>query len=199
MIVAFDIGNVLLRWNPRNLYRKMFADPREMEHFLSTALDMSWVVETDRARSFQPALDTRIAAFPHYAEHLRAFDERWLETLDGAIEENVALMRRLRARGDKVYAITNFNDDKFIAASALHAFLGEFDGVIVSGREGLTKPDAPIFELFLSRYGLRADEVLFVDDSARNVSAARALGMQAIHFVDGVDLEKEFVARGLLS
>ncbi len=199
MIVAFDIGNVLLRWNPRNLYRKIFTDEREMEAFLSTALGMGFVIETDRARSFQPALDARIAAFPHYAEHLRAFDERWLETLDGAIEENVALLRRLRAQGDKVYAITNFNDEKFIAASALHNFLGEFDGVIVSGREGLTKPDARIFELFLSRYGLRAEEVLFVDDSERNILAARALGMQAIHFVDGVDLEKEFVARGLLT
>src|SRR5271155_3554709 len=105
MVVAFDIGNVLLRWDPRNLFRKVFADEDAMEVFLSTACAMDWVVETDRARSFQPALDARIAAYPQYARELRLFDERWVETLDGPIPENVALLERLREQGDKLYAI----------------------------------------------------------------------------------------------
>lgn len=198
MVVVFDIGNVLLRWNPRNLFRKIFADEPAMEAFLATALAMEWVVETDRARSFQPALDARIAAYPSYARELRLFDEHWSETLGGPIAENVDLFERLRAQGDRVYSITNFCDEKFEIARRLHPFLDAFDGIIVSGREGLVKPDPRIFELFLTRFGFSADEVLFIDDSERNVAAACAAGMQAIHFADGVDLAAELFARGLL-
>ena len=199
MVVVFDIGNVLLRWNPRNLFRKVFDDDEAMEAFLASAGAMDWVIETDRARSFQPALDLQIAAYPHYERQLRLFDERWAETLDGPIHENVALLERLRAQGDKLYAITNFCDEKFDVARRIHPFLDWFDGIIVSGREGLVKPDPRIFELFLERFGVPANEVLFIDDSARNIAAARALGMETIHFVDGVDLATELTARGLLT
>ncbi len=198
MVVVFDIGNVLLRWNPRNLFRKVFTDDAAMEAFLASACAMDWIVETDRARSFQPALDARLALYPHYERELRLFDERWAETLDGAIHENVALLERLRAQGDKLYAITNFCDEKFDVARGLHPFLDWFDGIIISGREGLVKPDPRIFELFLERYGLAAHDVLFIDDSARNVAAARALGMETIHFADGVDLEKDLLGHGIL-
>jgi HAD superfamily hydrolase (TIGR01509 family) len=198
MVVVFDIGNVLLRWNPRNLFRKIFADEAAMEVFLETACAMDWVLETDRVRSFGPAVTARIAAFPQYAAQLRDFDERWIETLGGSIEENVALLARLRQQGEPLYSITNFCDEKFEASRRLYPFLDWFDGIIVSGREGLVKPDPRIFELFLTRFGFSADEVLFIDDSARNIAAARAAGMRAIHFVDGVDLTAELSARGLL-
>jgi 2-haloacid dehalogenase len=198
MVVVFDIGNVLLRWNPRNLFRKVFADEDAMEAFLATGGAMDWVLQTDRARSFQPALDARIAAYPQYERELRMFDERWIETLGGPIHENVELLERLRLQGDRLYSITNFCDEKFEAARRLHPFLDSFDGIVVSGREGLVKPDPRIFALFLTRFGFAAEEVLFIDDSERNVIAARAAGMQAIHFVDGVDLTAELSARGLL-
>ena len=198
MVVVFDIGNVLLRWNPRNLFRRVFADEDAMEAFLAKACATDWIVETDRARSFQPALDTRIAAYPQYARELRLFDELWIETLGGPIHENVELLERLRLQGERLYSITNFCDEKFEIARGLHPSLDSFDGIIVSGREGLAKPDPRIFELFLTRFGFSPDEVMFIDDSARNVSAACAAGMQAIHFVDGVDLTAELHARGLL-
>jgi HAD superfamily hydrolase (TIGR01509 family) len=198
MVVVFDIGNVLLRWNPRNLFRRVFADEDAMEAFLATACAMDWIIETDRARSFQPALDARIAAYPQYAGELRLFDERWIETLGGPIHENVALLGRLRNRGDKLYSITNFCNEKFEIARGQYPFLDWFDGIIVSGREGLVKPDRRIFELFLKRFDLPAQKVLFIDDSERNVVAARAVGMQAIHFVDGVDLGAELHACGAL-
>src|SRR6202167_7716 len=159
---------------------------------------MDWVVETDRARSFQPVLDARIAVYPQYERELRMFDELWIETLGGPIHENVELLERLRRQGDRLYSITNFCDEKFEAARQLHPFLDSFDGIIVSGREGLAKPDPRIFDLFLTRFGLRAGEILFIDDSARNIAAAREAGMAAIHFVDGVDLTAELSARGLL-
>ncbi len=198
MVVVFDIGNVLLRWNPRNLFRKVFADEDAIETFLATACAMDWIIETDRARSFQPALDVRIAAYPQYAGELRLFDERWIETLGGPIHENVAPLGRLRNRGDRFYSITDFCDEKFETARGQYPFLDWFDGIIVSGREGLVKPDPRIFELFLARFDLPAQKVLFIDDSERNVVAARAVGMQAIHFVDGVDLGAELHARGVL-
>ncbi len=191
MVVVFDIGNVLLRWNPRNLFRKVFADEDAMETFLATACAMDWIIETDRARSFQAALDARIAAYPQYAGEQRLFNERWIETLGRPIHENVALLSRLRNQGDKLYSITNFCDEKFEIARGRYPFLDWFDGIIVSSCEGLVKPDPRIFELFLTRFDLPAQKVLFVDDSERNVVAARAVGMQAIYFVDGVALLNE--------
>ncbi len=133
MVVVVDIGNVLLRWNPRNLFRKVFADDGAMEMFLATACAMDWIVETDRAPTFQPALDARIAAYPQYARELRLFDERWIDTLGGAIHENVALLGRLRAKGDKLYSITNFCPEKFEIAREQHEFLDCF------GRSSTTK------------------------------------------------------------
>jgi HAD superfamily hydrolase (TIGR01509 family) len=199
MVVAFDIGNVLLRWNPRNLFRKVFADESEMEAFLATACSMDWILETDRARSVQPALEARVAAYPRYARELRLFDERWIEMLGGPIDENVAILERLRNQGDAVYAITNFCDEKFEITRRRYPFLDGFDGIVVSGREGLVKPDPRIFKLFLTRFGLRAEDVLFIDDSERNVVAARGVGMEALHFIDGVDVGAELRARGLLA
>jgi 2-haloacid dehalogenase len=198
MVVVFDIGNVLLRWNPRNLFRSEFADEDAMEAFLATACAMDWILETDRARSFKPALDARIKAYPQYARELSLFDERWIETLGGAIHENVALLGRVRSQGDKLYSITNFCAEKFDIARQHYPFLDWFDGIIVSGREGLVKPDPRIFSLFLTRFDLSAEETLFIDDSERNVAAARASGMRAIHFVEGVDLTQELMTRGLL-
>ena len=198
MVVVFDIGNVLLRWNPRNLFRKVFADEAAMEAFLATAGAMEFVGEADKGSTFGPALEARIAAYPQYERELRMFDDRWAEMLGGPIEENVALLRRLRGQGEKVYSITNFCGDKFDISCALHPFLLDFDGIVVSGREGLIKPDPAIFSLFLSRFALRPAQTLFIDDAQKNVAAARAAGMAAIHFVEGMDLTGELEARGLL-
>lgn len=194
--VVFDIGNVLVRWDPRNLYRKTFADEAAMEEFLATACSSEWFLRLDGG-DIAPNVPARIAEFPHYREELTHFDTRWLETLDGAIAENVALFARLKNEGRKVYGITNYPRDKFEQSRALFPFYDWFDGLIVSGREGLVKPDPRIFALLLDRYGLQAGHTLFVDDSARNIAAARAVGMDTIHFVPGMDLAAEFERRGV--
>ena len=198
MVVVFDIGNVLLRWNPRNLFRHVFADAAEMETFLATACSMDWIVETDRVEFMGPLLEARIAAFPQYARELRLFHERWFETLSGPIDENVEVFERLRAQGDKVYGVTNFCGETFELTRAKYPFLDGFAGLVVSGREGLVKPDPRIFELFLSRHSLAAEETLFIDDSERNIAAAKALGMATIHYSEGVDVAGELRARGVL-
>ena len=199
MEVVFDIGNVLLRWDPRNLYRAEFDSGDEMERFLSGPLDMAFILQTDIAPSFAELIEQRIAAFPHYARELRLFDARWMETLGGAIEENVALLQRLKAGGARVHALSNFAHEKFALACAEFPFLTEFDVAVISGRERVAKPDRRIFEILVERVGLPPSELLFVDDSPKNVDAARAFGIETLHYTPGLDLAREFAARGLIA
>jgi HAD superfamily hydrolase (TIGR01509 family) len=199
MEVVFDIGNVLLRWDPRNLYTGVFADEAERERFLSGALDMAFILQTDIAPSFAELIEQRAAAFPHYARELRLFDARWMETLGGAIEANVALLQRLKAGGARVHALSNFAHEKFALACVQFPFLDAFDVAVISGRERVAKPDRRIFEILVERVGRAPSELLFVDDSLKNVEAARAFGIETLHYTPGLDLAREFAARGLIA
>ena len=127
MIVVFVIGNVLLRWNPRNLFRSVFDDEERMERFLATALGMEWVSHTDIVADFSQAVEERAKAFPEFAQELMLFDSRWIETLGEPIEENVTLLRRLKRARRPVHALSNFAHEKFALAREKHDFLSEFD------------------------------------------------------------------------
>ena len=198
MIVVFDIGNVLVRWNPRNLLRKTFKDEARMERFLAAALSMDFIALTDIVADFSRAVAERARTFPEFARELRLFDERWVETIGDPIVENVALLRRLKAAGRPVYGLSNFATAKFAIAQQMFDVLNEFDVCVISGHVGVAKPDPRIFEILFERVGRRPSELLFIDDSAANVRASEAAGMPAIHFAPGVDLERELVARGAL-
>jgi HAD superfamily hydrolase (TIGR01509 family) len=198
LIVVFDIGNVLIRWNPRNLFRKTFRDEARMERFLAAALSMDFIALTDVAADFSQAVAERARAFPEFARELHLFDERWIETIGGPIEENVALLRRLKSYGRPVYALSNFATVKFALARRMYDFLNEFDACVVSGHVGVVKPDRRIYEILFRRTGRAAGELLFVDDSITNVRASEAAGMAAIHYRPGVDLESELRSRGAL-
>src|SRR5574337_10900 len=198
MIVVFDIGNVLVRWNPRNLFRKTMRDEARMERFLAAALSVNFVALTDIAADFSNAIAERARAFPEFARELHLFDERWIETIGGPIEENVALMRRLKAEGRPVYALSNFAAVKFAIARRMFDFLDEFDEAVISGHVGAVKPDPRIFEILFEQVGRKPHELLFVDDQLKNVEAALALGMPSIHFRPGVDLKSELKALGAL-
>jgi 2-haloacid dehalogenase len=198
LFVVFDIGNVLVRWNPRNLFRKTMNDEARMERFLAAALSMDFVSLTDIAADFSKAVRERAKAFPEFAQELHLFDERWVETIGGPIEENVAVLRRLKAARRPVYALSNFATVKFAIARQMYGFLGEFDHAVISGHVGAAKPDPRIFEILFERIGKRPEELVFVDDQIKNIEAARALGMPAIHFRPGVDLERELNERGAL-
>lgn len=173
MFVVFDIGNVLVRWNPRNLFRKTMKDEPRMERFLATALALDFVSFTGIAADFPKAVKERARAFPEFAHELHLFDERWVETIGGPIEENIALLRRLRAAGRPVYALSNFATVKFAIARSMFDFLGEFDHAVISGHVGVVKPDPRIFEILFERSGRRPEELLLVDDQLKNVEAAR--------------------------
>jgi len=195
-IVVFDIGKVLLDWDPRHLYRSMFTDEAEMETFLRDVCARDWILALDGGKPFAEAVIERIALFPHYEKEIRAFDERWHETNRGVIEGSIAILNRLQAARVPNYAITNFSAEKFEGARKTFPFLDSFDGIVVSGRERLLKPDAAIYNLFLDRHGLKAADCIFIDDSATNVAGARAVGMHGHHFVAAEGLARDLRAHG---
>jgi 2-haloacid dehalogenase len=194
--VVFDVGNVLLRWDPRNLYRKIFDDEARMEWFLSTVCTSEWNVEQDRGRDWDQAVSLLVAQHPDQETPIRAFHERWHETVSGTFEQNVSVLEQLRRSAVPNYCITNFSGVKFKEAQLRYPFLSGFDGVIVSGDERLLKPDPAIYRLLLDRYGLNAGDCIFIDDSEANVQGAREVGMQAIRYVETVDLAAELRRRG---
>jgi 2-haloacid dehalogenase len=195
-IAVFDIGNVLIDWNPRHLYGKIFSDAARMEWFLAEVCTSAWNLEQDRGRSFADAVAERVALYPHLEAEIRAFDERWLETVKGPIAGSVALLDGLRREGVPTYAITNFPAEKFGLACETFPFLGGFDGVIVSGTERVVKPDPAIYRLLLDRFRLAAADCLFIDDMAANVAAARGVGMHGHHFQHPGGLAEELKRHG---
>ena len=190
MNVVFDLGNVLLRWDPRFLYRKLFSREDEMEWFLAHVCSNAWNLEQDRGRSFAEAVRLLSLEFPDHAEAISAYDSRWHETLPHAIEASVTILEALHARSVPLYAITNWNGAKFRETKLRFAFLDRFRDIVVSGDEGLLKPDAAIYELFLNRNRLNAGDCLFIDDSLSNVRGAEALGMRAHHFTSPEKLDE---------
>ncbi|WP_438268224.1 HAD family hydrolase [Microvirga flocculans] len=190
--VVFDVGNVLLRWDPRNLYRHIFDDEAQMEWFLANVCTHDWNVEQDRGRDWDEAVALLVKDHPTHQSAIRAFHERWTETVSGVFEQNVALLHRLRDAKVPNYCITNFSGPKFVLAQQRFPFLAGFDGVIVSGDERLLKPDPAIYHLLLDRYGLEAGDCVFIDDSPANIEAARDVGMHTIHYPhEQVDLGDE--------
>jgi 2-haloacid dehalogenase len=195
--VVFDVGNVLLDWNPRYLYRKLFADEGRMEWFLANICTPAWNIEQDRGRSFAEAVSELVGRHPEWESEIRAFDERWDETVAGEIAGSVALLHEVKARLP-VYAITNYSREKYARSLQRFAFLSVFDGVVVSAHERLLKPDPAIYRLFLERYGRSAETCLFIDDSQRNVDGARSTGMQAIRFLNADQLATDLALFGLI-
>jgi 2-haloacid dehalogenase len=198
MNIVFDLGNVLLRWDPRFLYRKLFTDEARMEWFLAHVCSPEWNLEQDRGRSFAEAVNETSKHYPDYAGEIAAFDLRWHETLSGPIEGTVEIIDELESAGTHLYAITNWNSEKFRETRQRYPILERFRDIVVSGDEGMVKPDPAIFQLFLKRNGLPAAECLFIDDNAHNVAGAEAVGMRAHHFTTPEILRQRLVTMGLL-
>lgn len=194
--LVFDIGNVLLRWDSEIPYRRLIPDDAARRHFLTEILPPEWNVEQDRGRSWAEGEALQIARFPDHAALIRAFRQNWHEMVPGPIVENVAVLDDALARGIPCYAITNFAADTFVEASARFPFLKRFAGTIVSAEVGLLKPDPAIYRLFLDRHGLTASECLFMDDSAKNVAGAAALGFETIHVTPGLNLREAVKRHG---
>ncbi len=197
--VVFDIGNVLLRWDPRFLYEKLIDDPEELDRFLETVVPLSWHTEHDRGRPFAESIAERQARFPEYADLIAAFHERWDETIAGPIEGTVDLLERLHARGVPLYALTNYSAETFPRARAAFPFLSRFRDILVSGEEKVVKPDPEIFRRAIARWGLEPARTLFIDDRPANVAAAARLGWRTHLFRTPALLEADLVRLGLLT
>jgi 2-haloacid dehalogenase len=197
--VVFDLGNVLIPWDPRSLYRKVFpGDPAAMEWFLANVCTHAWNQSLDGGRPFRDGIAELVARHPEHAAAVRAWDERWEEMLGDPFPESVDILDALAARGVPLYALTNWSAEKFPIARRRYGFLGRFRGIVVSGEERLHKPDPAIFHRLLARFGLTAPACVFVDDSQENVDAASRLGFRGIRFASAPPLRAALKDAGLL-
>lgn len=194
--VIFDLGKVMINWDPRNLYRKVFDSKVEMEQFLAEVCTNDWNEQQDAGRSIADANRLLIAQFPDQRQHIEMYYGRWLEMLDGAIEENVAIMRALKGKHRR-YALTNWSAETMPMARSLFPFLEEFEGMIVSGLEKVKKPDPAIYRILFERFDLRPDQCVFIDDNLRNIEAGENLGMAGIHYTPEVNLREHLLGFGI--
>jgi 2-haloacid dehalogenase len=197
--VVFDLGGVLIDWDPRYLYRKLLADEAAVEGFLATVCTPAWNTEQDRGRPFTEGVAELVERFPAHAAAIAAYHERWPEMLGGDIGGTVELLAELREAGVPLYALTNWSAETFGFARERFEFLEWFDGVLVSGEERMVKPDPAIFRLLADRFGLDPAVTLYVDDTPGNVQAAGRLGFDAVQFTSPEQLRRELVARRLLA
>jgi 2-haloacid dehalogenase len=194
--VVFDIGGVLLDWDPRHLYGQLIADPAELDWFLEEVCTMEWNGTIDAGRSFEEACADLAGRFPHHAELVHAW-KRQEEMIAGEVAGIAAVVERLRDAGIPLYLLTNMPTEIFVSRLERHPVLRGFDGAVVSGREGVLKPSAEIFERLAARFDLDPASTLFIDDSEANIGGARAAGFVAHHFVDTPTLEAELRTHGL--
>ena len=196
--VVFDLGGVLIDWNPRHLYRKIFRnDENGMETFLTKVCHSEWNLQQDRGRPWKDAIDEAISRFPEHAPKIRAYRERWGEMLGGSIQGTVEILKELKSDGLKLLALTNWSAATFPIAEKRFAFLEWFDGIVVSGREKLAKPDPAIFKLLIHRYHLEPSRTVFIDDQLYNVEAAEKEGFIAFRFSDPERLRLDLSALGI--
>ena len=198
-VAIFDLGGVLIDWNPRHLYRKLFdGDAAAMEHFLATVCTTEWNERQDAGRSFAEATQELLPQHADKIELIEAFGKRFSEMIPGAIEGSVELLAELKRRGVPIYAITNWSAETFPPQRERFAFLSWFHGIVVSGMEGVIKPDPRIFRILCERHRIAPETAVFIDDVAHNATAASALGIHGIHFQSPEQLRRELVSLGML-
>jgi 2-haloacid dehalogenase len=189
--VVFDIGKVLIAYDPEIPYLRLIPDEAERKHFLAEICSPAWNIEQDRGRTWEEAEAELTALHPGKASLIRAFRQNWHHMVGPVIEDAVAIMRRFIALGHDVTLLTNFASDTFRESLKRFAFLNEARGVTVSGDAKLIKPDPAIYQLHATTFGLRREKTLFIDDSLPNVLAAHSCGWHAVHFTGAAELEAE--------
>jgi len=198
-VVIFDLGGVLIDWNPRYLYRRLFnGDLAAMEHFLAHVCTPDWNREQDRGRTFAEAEAGLIALHPDKEELITAWLRHFNEMILGPIAGTVEILHELHAHGTRLFALTNWSAETFRIASPRFDFLKLFEGIVVSGEEGLLKPDPGIYRLLLDRHGVSADQAVFIDDVAYNAAGATAMGIHGIVFTTPKQLRRDLAALCLL-
>jgi 2-haloacid dehalogenase/putative hydrolase of the HAD superfamily len=196
--VVWDFGNVIVRWDPRTLYSKIFPDPAERDRFLAEVCTMAWHTPTDCGLTFAENCAAKAAEHPHHAEAIWAWRHRWAEMFSGPIPETEAAIEALHARGVPQYGLSNISHETIDATLAMSPAFSRLAGVVASGVERVMKPDPAIFGIVCERFGHAPSDLLFIDDSARNIAAAAALGFDTHHFTDPAALAPALAERGLI-
>jgi len=197
--IIFDLGGVLVDWNPEYVYLEVFnGDQEKVDWFLNNICTSDWNVEQDAGRTFQEATDFLVNQYPEYEEWIRIYYDRWEDMLGGPIPETVTLLNKLKeANTHRLYALTNWSDEAFPVALERYSFLQHFEGIVVSGTEKTRKPFSKIYEIILERYQIDAGKSIFIDDNFDNVVAAQKLGINGIHFKSTKQLAEDLVKLGV--
>ncbi|QJX49171.1 HAD family phosphatase [Hymenobacter taeanensis] len=198
--IVFDLGGVLIDWNPRYLYKKLFTDEQEMDAFLNTITTPDWNEEQDAGRTLAEGTALLVAKHPEHRELIEHFYGRWPEMLGGAIQGTVDILTELRASGRyRLYALTNWSAETFPIALEQFEFLHWFEGIVVSGTEKSRKPFPDFYHTLLTRYQIEPSQAVFIDDNERNIHAAEAVGLHAVHFQSPEQLRTELAALQVLA
>ncbi len=198
--IVFDLGGVLIDWDPRYVYRTIFDTEEEVESFLAKVCVYEWNIQQDAGRSLQEATEVLIRKHPEWATEIQAYYGRWEEMLGGVIEGTLEILESFMSNSNyTVFALTNWSAETFPVAQARYEFLQWFEGIVVSGVEKCIKPDPKIYQILFERYKLQPEESIFIDDNLDNVMAAHKLGMAAIHFQNPTQLKAELEQLNLLS
>lgn len=196
--MVFDIGGVLIDWNPAYLYRQLLPDEASVSEFLANICTPSWNEQFDAGMPFADGTADLVSRYPEKSDLIEAYWHRWHDMLGGEVPGVPQILERLKLAGIPIHAISNWSAETFPRARAIFPFLDAFDVLVVSGQERMLKPDAAIFKLFLERAGVCAEECLFIDDNPANIAAATALGFQTEHFQTAAKLERRLVGMGIL-
>lgn len=195
----FDLGGVLIDWDPRHLYRRLFDDEAEMERFLGEVCTPAWNLRQDEGRPWAEAISSLAARHPEQRELIAAYRDRWAETLAGPIGGTVALLDEVHRSSLPIYALSNWSAETFPIARSRFPFLGWFDGIVLSGEVGIVKPNPGIFRILFARYEIDPAVTVYIDDSPANVAVAADLGMVALAFSDAGTLRRELIGLGVIS
>lgn len=197
--IIFDLGGVLIDWNPEYLYKKVFKEEAEMHFFLQEVCTLEWNQWQDAGRTFQEANELLLRKYPQYKTEIEFYFTRWVEMLGGEISESVELLKKLQqTKRFKTLALTNWSHETFPKALEIFPFLSTFDGTLVSGEDKLIKPNPEIFKLLFNRFDITAEESLFIDDNILNIQAAQKLKIKTIHFTNSQSLEAELIKLSLI-
>ena len=198
--IIWDLGNVLVDWNPQYLFENLIEDEERRMHFFQNICTFDWNENQDEGYPIQKATEELVAKHPEWKEYIEAYYGRWEEMLGGPIHETVDIFRALKQSTDlNHYALTNWSHELFPIALERYEFLHWFDGRVVSGEERMRKPNLDFYRVLLNRYNLAADEVLFIDDNLRNVEAARSIGIESIRFHSPHQLKEALQETGIIS
>lgn len=196
--IIFDLGNVLIDWNPRHLYRKILKDEQQITWFLANICTSEWNDQQDAGRTFEEGIKELVGKHPEWEEAITAWGTRWQETISGPIHETVDILRQIRdSKKYRLYALTNWSAETFPWALDNFDFLHWFEGIVVSGYEKTRKPHPEFFNILFNRHQIEPSKAVFIDDNIKNVAGAKAIGLPTIHFQSPRQLKDELARLGV--